>query len=56
MQLEQHPDEEIDRSDSWVLGRKDKKGNYKSEKVKEKAKEIVSFHFIFHLRIVNVVI
>ncbi|KAK1404058.1 hypothetical protein POM88_003663 [Heracleum sosnowskyi] len=39
---ESHPEaeEEIDRSTSWVLARKDKDGNFLNDEVAEKAKEI----------------
>ncbi|XP_074378405.1 uncharacterized protein LOC141719944 [Apium graveolens] len=38
--LKKHPEEPIDRSDAWVLARKDKDGNFKNENVKEKAEKI----------------
>lgn len=53
MQSESHPGEEekIDRAKSWVLARKDKEGNFKNDKIREKAEEIVSYliskYFIF---------
>lgn len=33
----------IDRATAWILARKDKDGNFKSEEVKKKAEEIVSY-------------
>lgn len=55
MQLKKHPEEPIDRSDAWVLARKDKDGNFKNENVKEKAEKIVSYSFIFQPRIFIIV-
>lgn len=46
IQSQGDPEMEIDRSDSWLLARKDKNGNYKSEKIKQIADEIVSFSFM----------
>ena len=44
MQCESHPEtEEVDRSMTWVLARKDKDGIFLSDDVEEKAKEIVSY-------------
>ena len=44
MQCESHPEtEEVDRSMTWVLARKDKAGKFLSDDVEEKAKEIVSY-------------
>ena len=46
MQSESHPEQSIDRSMTWVLARKDKEGNFKTEEVKHKAEEIVSYSFL----------
>lgn len=49
MQSQKNPELEIDRSLSWVSGRKDKNGNFKSEVVRLKAKEIVSYLYCVYL-------
>lgn len=49
MQSESHPEEDIDRSLSWVLARKDKMGNFKNDDVEKKAKEIVSYSYYVYL-------
>lgn len=46
IQSQGDPEMEIDRSDSWVRARKDKDGNFKSEKIKEIADDIVSCSFM----------
>lgn len=44
MQFESHPEaEEVDRSDTWLEARKDKKGNFINDAVVKKAEEIVSY-------------
>lgn len=37
---------EIDRSTTWILARKDKDGNFKSEEVEQIAEKIVSCSFV----------
>ena len=50
MQYQSHPDEEeVDRSSTWVLARKDKDGKFLGRIVEDKAKEIVSYILIFVL-------
>lgn len=46
IQSQGDPEMEIDRSDSWVLAHKDKDGNFKSDKVKQIAEDIVSCSFV----------